>query len=98
MTTSKHSSNDTARYPANSQSVITVHGLRDDRSTCWKSKSGKPWLRDNLFETLSIRQLDYSYATNESARIFRPGGVRAEAQNLLRLYSENRRDLETASL
>ncbi|KAH6957155.1 ankyrin repeat protein [Fusarium avenaceum] len=74
--------------------VITVHGLRDDRSTCWKSKSGKPWLRDNLFESLSIRQLDYSYATDESARIFRPGGVRAEAQNLLRLYSENRRHLE----
>ncbi|KAM0320624.1 hypothetical protein ACHAPQ_009870 [Fusarium lateritium] len=74
--------------------VITVHGLRDDHSTCWKSKSGSPWLKDNLFTDFSIRQLDYSYATDESAQIFRPGGVKAEAQNLLRLYSENRRHLD----
>ncbi|KAH8733608.1 ankyrin repeat-containing domain protein [Ilyonectria robusta] len=77
--------------------VIAVHGLRDDHSTAWKSKSGKPWLRDRLFEKLSIRQLDYSYATDESARIFQRNGIKAEAQNLLRLYSEERRRLEDAS-
>lgn len=74
--------------------VIAVHGLRDDRSTAWKSKSGKPWLRDRLFQQLSIRQLNYSYATDESARVFQRNGIKAEAQNLLRLYSEERRRLE----
>ncbi|KAF5676117.1 ankyrin repeat [Fusarium heterosporum] len=77
----------------NDYDVITVHGLRDDRSTCWKSKSGKHWLERSLFQGLSIRQLDYSYAIDESAQIYEKDGVKAEAKNLLRLYSENRREL-----
>lgn len=39
--------------------VITVHGIRDDRNTAWKSKNDGLWIRDNLFPELDIRQLDY---------------------------------------
>ncbi|KAM0417014.1 hypothetical protein ACHAPT_012980 [Fusarium lateritium] len=73
--------------------VITVHGLRDDHNTVWTSETGNEWVGKQLFEHLSVRQLDYLYATDESARIFQENGIKAEARNLLRLYSENRREL-----
>lgn len=79
-------------------SVVTVHGLRDDQKTVWKSKSGKPWLRDRLFDSLSVRQLDYFYAVDESARVFQPHGIETEAKELLRLYSEWRRGLLDVSV
>ncbi|KAJ3544493.1 hypothetical protein NM208_g3022 [Fusarium decemcellulare] len=70
-------------------SVITVHGLRDDHDTAWKSRSGRPWLQDKLFEGSSIRQLDYLYAIDESARVFTKDGIEAEARNLLRSCSDD---------
>ncbi|KAL7795974.1 ankyrin repeat protein [Trichoderma ceciliae] len=73
--------------------VITVHGLRDDHSTAWKSKNGESWLRSQLFESLSIRQLDFFYAVDESARVFQEDGIKIEAKNLLQEYCAKRREL-----
>ncbi|KAH7186028.1 ankyrin repeat-containing domain protein [Fusarium flagelliforme] len=73
--------------------VITVHGLRDDQKTVWQSQTGKLWLRDHLFVNLSVRQLDYFYAIEEDAEVYGPGGIKKEAQNLLRLYREQRQSL-----
>ncbi|KAK1636422.1 ankyrin repeat-containing domain protein [Colletotrichum phormii] len=73
--------------------VITIHGLRDNHKTVWKSSSGQAWLQDSLFQDLSVRQLDYMYAIDDSARIFQPDGFQVEARNLLRLYAEKRRNL-----
>ncbi|KAK2010071.1 hypothetical protein LZ32DRAFT_536560 [Colletotrichum eremochloae] len=76
--------------------VITVHGLRDNHSTMWKSKSGDSWLQERLFGGRFVRQLDFVYAIDDSARVFQPDGIEAESQNLLRLYAENRRGLPDA--
>ncbi|KZL84144.1 ankyrin repeat protein [Colletotrichum incanum] len=76
--------------------VITVHGLRDNHSTVWKSNSGQSWLQDSLFKSLSVRQLDYIYATDEAARIFQPDGIEVEARDMLRLYAEKRQNLPNA--
>ncbi|GKT40024.1 uncharacterized protein ColSpa_00205 [Colletotrichum spaethianum] len=73
--------------------VITIHGLRDNHNTVWESSSGQAWLQDSLFKDLSIRQLDYMYAIDDSARIFQPDGIQVEARNLLHLYAEKRRNL-----
>ncbi|KAK2022379.1 hypothetical protein LX32DRAFT_602940 [Colletotrichum zoysiae] len=73
--------------------VITVHGLRDNHSTMWKSKSGAPFLQDGLFDGVSVRQLDFIYETHNSARVFGPDGIEVESRNLLRLYAEKRRSL-----
>ncbi|RSL97661.1 hypothetical protein CDV31_012939 [Fusarium ambrosium] len=73
--------------------VITVHGLRDDHNTVWTIQKGDQLVGQRLFEHLSVRQLDYLYATDESARVFQEDGIKAEARNFLRLYSEYRRKL-----
>ncbi|KAK2055438.1 hypothetical protein LY76DRAFT_520468, partial [Colletotrichum caudatum] len=73
--------------------VITVHGLRDNHSTMWKSKSGAPFLQEGLFDGVSMRQLDFIYETHNSARVFEPNGIEVESRNLLRLYAEKRRFL-----
>ncbi|KAK1990874.1 hypothetical protein LX36DRAFT_591731 [Colletotrichum falcatum] len=76
--------------------VITVHGLRDNHSTVWKSESGSLWLRDRLFAGRSVRQLDFIYAIDDSARVFQPDGIEVESRNLLRLYAEHRSCLPDA--
>ncbi|KAG8674140.1 hypothetical protein FPOAC1_000103 [Fusarium poae] len=73
--------------------VITVHGLRDNHRTVWISKTGAAWLKHSLFQELSIRQLDYVYALDESAQVFRPDGIEIEARNLLRSYCQLRQSL-----
>ncbi|EFQ29549.1 uncharacterized protein GLRG_04693 [Colletotrichum graminicola M1.001] len=76
--------------------VITVHGLRDNHSTMWMSKSGVSWLQERLFDGLSVRQLDFIYATHDSARVFQPDGIEVESRDLLRQYAEKRLDLPDA--
>ncbi|KAF4899756.1 Serine/threonine-protein phosphatase 6 regulatory ankyrin repeat subunit A [Colletotrichum fructicola] len=78
--------------------VITVHGLRDDHKHVWKSENGSPWLQQQLLSNIPSRQVDYLYATDSTARIFRPDGIELEAQNLLRLYAENRRLLSPSEV
>ncbi|CAG1991720.1 unnamed protein product, partial [Fusarium graminearum] len=73
--------------------VITVHGIRDDHKTVWKSQTGTLWLKDKLFHELSVRQLDYHYAVDNRAGIFGPNGIKLEAWNLLRSYCQHRRSL-----
>ncbi|KAK6450397.1 hypothetical protein FP744_10006647 [Trichoderma asperellum] len=73
--------------------VITVHGLRDNHSTAWKSLDGEDWLRVDLFEDIPIRQLDFFYATDESARVFQEEGIKTEARYLLQEYYLKRREL-----
>ncbi|EHK25623.1 ankyrin repeat protein [Trichoderma virens Gv29-8] len=75
------------------ESVITVHGLRDDYGTAWKLNKKEHWLGTWLFEDVPIRQLDFVYAIDDSARIFKRGGIKAEAQDLMREYLEKRRNL-----
>lgn len=79
-------------------SVITVHGLRDNHSTAWKSLDGEDWLRVDLFEDIPIRQLDFFYATDESARVFQEEGIKTEARYLLQEYYLKRRELPDVSL
>ncbi|RGP73711.1 ankyrin repeat [Fusarium longipes] len=70
--------------------VVTVHGLRDDHKTVWRSQTGKLWIRGQLFDGLAIRQLDYLYSNDQEARIFSHDGIKTEARNLLRQYREYR--------
>lgn len=65
-------------------SVITVHGIRDDRSTAWTTWNGDNWISDKLFPKYDIRQLDYSYEIDNSARIFQRNGIDLEARALLK--------------
>lgn len=74
-----------------------MHGLRDDHSTAWKSLSGEDWLRDDLFQNTPIRQLDFFYATDESARVFQEEGIKTEARHLLQEYYIKRRELPDVS-
>ncbi|KAG5811160.1 hypothetical protein H9Q74_013689 [Fusarium xylarioides] len=74
--------------------VITVHGLRDDHTTVWTSLTGKPWVKDDLFKDIDIRQLDYRYAIDESSAVYGPNGIHDEAANLLREYHEKRSELD----
>lgn len=79
-------------------SVITVHGLRDNHNTAWKSLNGEDWLRVDLFEDMRIRQLDFFYATDESARVFQEEGIKTEARYLLQSYYYKRRELPDVSV
>lgn len=82
----------------NWESVITVHGLRDDHNTVWRNQEGKQWIPNQLFSSMCIRQLDYMYAADNDARIFQEDGIKAEAKELLRLYVEERRKLPEVGL
>ncbi|KAL7933308.1 ankyrin repeat protein [Trichoderma chlorosporum] len=73
--------------------VITVHGIRDYYESTWKSDNGESWIRSRLFKDVSIRQLDFLYAKNDSARIFQREGIKAEAEDLMREYIEKRQFL-----
>lgn len=64
-------------------SVVTVHGIRDDRKTAWTTKNGDQWIRGSLFGGLDIRQMDFSYDIQDSARVFYESGIDLEARALL---------------
>ncbi|TAQ90941.1 hypothetical protein B7494_g700 [Chlorociboria aeruginascens] len=36
--------------------VVTVHGIRDDYKTAWTNTAGSWWVKDDLFQDLSIRE------------------------------------------
>lgn len=83
-----------------SNSVITVHGIRDDTKTAWTSKDPArseiecDWLQEELFTGLDIRQLDYAYGIEESDNIFHtPDGIDVEARKLLDCVAQARTDL-----
>ncbi|KAI0858067.1 putative ankyrin repeat protein [Xylaria cubensis] len=74
--------------------VITVHGIRDDYKTAWTDKEGDWWVKNQLFEGLAIRQIDYSYETNEESTIYQANGINLHAEWLIREYAEVRKRLE----
>jgi hypothetical protein len=70
-------------------SLVTVHSLRDDSAYVWKTAT-KSWWITELFSELTVRQLDYTYAVDESATIFQSDGIEVEARRLLKELSEHR--------
>lgn len=75
-------------------SVITVHGIRDDYKTAWTDQDGMWWLRGQLFEKLSVRQVDYSYEVEDNSSIYGPEGIQQHAQSLVTEYAKFRKELE----
>ncbi|KAK1236937.1 hypothetical protein MKX08_007885 [Trichoderma sp. CBMAI-0020] len=78
--------------------VVTVHGIRDDYKTAWTDEDGTLWLKNRLFERLSIRKVDYSYEIDEEATIFQAGGIKLHAEKLLMAYATDRASLEEAEI
>lgn len=74
--------------------MITVHGIRDDYKTAWTTDSGNWWVVNNLFEDLSIREVDYSYEIDEEATILQVDGIKLHAERLLTAYAKERANLE----
>lgn len=71
--------------------MITVHGIRDDTKTAWTSKDSgssfysQGWIQEDLFRGLDIRQLDYAYDIEESARIYHADGNGIEMESRILL-------------
>ncbi|KAK1762661.1 ankyrin repeat-containing domain protein [Phialemonium atrogriseum] len=78
--------------------VITVHGIRDDPKTAWQTRDGTWWVHDELFEKLTIREIDFSYYTHEEADIFKPDGIAREARRLLTDYTSARENLPSTEV
>lgn len=78
-------------------SIITVHGIRDDYRTAWTDKNGQWWVRTQLFGALATRQLDYSYEIDEQETIFEPNGIFTHAQKLIEQLSADREGLPEVS-
>lgn len=77
-------------------SVVTVHGVRDDHQTAWTARNyNSDWILDEMFPSLSVRQLDYVYDTGNSAHIYDPSadGITVEANALLKSLAQNRAEL-----
>lgn len=79
-------------------SVVAVHGIRDDYKTAWIENDGTWWLKNKLFQDLSIREVDYSYEIDEEATIFQMDGIELHAERLLTAYTKDRASLEEVSL
>lgn len=75
-------------------SVVTVHGIRDDYNIAWTDNAGIWWVRKQLFKDLSTRQLDYSYEIDEESTLYDPNGIRLHAETLITRLAEIRRELE----
>ncbi|RYP16723.1 hypothetical protein DL765_004959 [Monosporascus sp. GIB2] len=74
--------------------VVTVHGIRDDYKTAWTDKEGAWWVKDVLFKSLSIREVDYSYEIDENSTLYEPDGIILHAEKLITEYAKVRRTLE----
>ncbi|RGP62916.1 putative ankyrin repeat protein [Fusarium sporotrichioides] len=74
--------------------LITVHGIRDDYKTVWMDSNGKWFLKSQVFEFITVREIDYSYEIHQNAILYQPNGIRILAQNLLDEYVKVREKLE----
>ncbi|KAI1370783.1 putative ankyrin repeat protein [Hypoxylon crocopeplum] len=70
--------------------VITVHGVRDDYTTAWADNNGIWWVKEQLFKSLSIREIDYSYEIDEESTLYHPKGIKLHAERLIGEYAEVR--------
>lgn len=75
-------------------SVITVHGIRDDYKTAWIDKEGSWWLRNKVFKGLRARQIDYAYEVDEDSTLYEADGLRRHATRLIAQYAMLRKNLE----
>lgn len=75
-------------------SVITVHGIRDDYKTAWIDKKGEWWLRNKVFSGLSTRQIDYAYEVDEDSTLYEADGLRQHAIKLITQYAMMRKGLK----
>jgi len=74
--------------------VVTVHGIRDDYKTAWTTDSGGWWVKNSLFDGLSIRQIDYSFDIDGESLLYQPGGLQRHAMKLLAELVKVRQALE----
>ncbi|KAI1091612.1 putative ankyrin repeat protein [Rostrohypoxylon terebratum] len=73
--------------------VVTVHGIRDDYKTSWTDHTGAWWVKDQLFQKLSIREVDYSYEIHEESELYAPNGINRLATSLIDEYAQLRSKL-----
>lgn len=86
------------RTHSGNNSVITVHGIRDDYRTAWIDREGSWWIKNKLFHDLSARQIDYSYEIHENSDLYETDGLRLHAERLTTAYANVRRELEDVGL
>ncbi|KAF5642482.1 ankyrin repeat [Fusarium tjaetaba] len=91
----KNPTTSTSPAPANVvNSVLTVHGIRDDYKTAWIDSKGNWFLKDSLFKDMSVREIDYSYENHEESILYKPDGIRILAERLIDEYATVRTKLE----
>ncbi len=71
-------------------SIITVHGIRDDYRTAWIAADGCWWVKEQLCEGMSVRQVDYRYPIDASSMIYEQDGIAQHAQKLIDKYCDIR--------
>lgn len=74
-----------------------MHGIRDDYKTAWTDAQGDWWVRNQLFEDLSTREVDYSYEIDATSTLYEPDGITQHARSLITEYAAVRQDLYEAS-
>jgi hypothetical protein len=76
---------------------VTVHGIRDDYKTAWTDAQGAWWVKDQLFQRMSTREVDYSYDIDAASTLYEPGGLMQHARTLITEYAAVRHQLEEVS-
>jgi hypothetical protein len=79
------------------RSVVTVHGIRDDYRTAWTDAKGAWWVKDQLFQNMSTREVDYCYEIDPASTLYEPGGIMQHARALISKYARLRDELEEVS-
>ncbi|SPJ73238.1 uncharacterized protein FTOL_02968 [Fusarium torulosum] len=74
--------------------VITVHGIRDNYKTAWIDSKGHWILKNQLFQHLSTREINYSYEIEQDSILYQPNGLHSLAQTLVDKYAEERKSLQ----
>lgn len=75
-------------------SVVTVHGIRDDYRTAWTDAKGVWWVKDDLFQGRSVREIDYSYEIDAESALYEPNGIMQHAQRLITALATLRQKLQ----
>ncbi|KAM0218323.1 hypothetical protein ACHAPA_002405 [Fusarium lateritium] len=74
--------------------VITVHGIRDNYRTAWIDSKGQWILKNQLFQRLSTREINYSYEIEQDSTLYQTDGIHVLAKTLIDKYAEERKKLE----
>ncbi|KAH6691545.1 putative ankyrin repeat protein [Plectosphaerella plurivora] len=74
--------------------VVTVHGIRDDYKKAWITEDGSWWVKEKLFDTLTTREVDFSYNIDEQSTLYKTNGITLLAEQLLADFAELRSKLD----